>query len=180
MPAILQEKLPPTAPTRSNQITFDISRNDAGVLPGGESVWDIPLKILDDSAVEVVEVVGEETILPAEAVEIIADLAKGEKLDNRLRIELLDETPFRGGERKTINLSARRGNQKNGLKGAQVLVKIIGSAFRPLIFHAKTDNRGTAAVHLQLPNFTAGRAAVIIRLISEGEETEIRRAIRRN
>ncbi len=172
-PAILQEKLSPTAQPLNNQIAFDDKQGNSG-----EAVWDIPLKILDESAIEIVEVVGEEAILPAEAVEIISDLAKGEKPDNKLRIEILDKTSFRGGERKAINLMVRRGKRKIGLSGAQILVKIIGTSFRPLIFHAKTDTSGKATVHLQLPNFVSGRAAVIARAISEGEEVEIRRAIR--
>ncbi len=178
MPAILQEKLPPTAPALNNQLSFEKQNNFEARI--GDADWDIPLNILDDSAIEIVEVIGEETILPAEAVEIIADLAKGEMLDDKLRIEMLEETPFRSGERKTVNLMVRRGKRVNGLSGAQILVKIIGSSFRPLIFHAKTNDMGAATVHLQLPNFTGGRAAVIVRAISGGEETEMRRAIRRN
>jgi len=34
-----------------------------------------------------------------------------------------------------------------------------------------------ATVHLQLPHFRAGRAAILIKAMSEGEETELRRTI---
>jgi hypothetical protein len=140
-----------------------------------EAVWDIPLQIVEDSIVEVVE---EELILPAEAVEIITDFANIEPAsDDKLKIELLSETKFKAGERKTISMMIRRGNQKTGLSGVQILVKIIGSAFRPMIFHAKTDSNGVATAHLQLPHFKTGRAAVLIKAMSEGEETELRRTI---
>ena len=139
-----------------------------------EAVWDVPLQIVEDSIVEIVE----ELILPAEAVEIITDSANAETIsDDKLKIELLSETKFKGGERKTISMMVRRGNQKAGLSGVQILVKIIGSAFRPLIFHAKTDSNGVATAHLQLPHFKTGRAAVLIKAMSEGEETELRRTI---
>lgn len=139
-----------------------------------EAVWDVPLQIVEDSIVEIVE----ELILPAEAVEIITDSASAETIsDDKLKIELLSETKFKGGERKTISMMVRRGNQKAGLSGVQILVKIIGSAFRPLIFHAKTDSNGVATAHLQLPHFKTGRAAVLIKAMSEGEETELRRTI---
>lgn len=177
-PLILKEKLQPVKQPLNNQIAFDEQHIGSPNFPTEDAVWDIPLKILDDSAVEIVEIVGEEVILPAEAVEIITDLAKSELPDNKLRIELLDEAHFRGGERKTINLMVRRGNLDKGLSGAQILVKIIGSSFRPLIFHAKTDQSGVAVVHLQLPHFKAGRAAILVRAMSEGEETELRRVIR--
>lgn len=142
-----------------------------------ELIWDIPLKIVEEPIIEVVEIVEEEMILPAEAVEIITDAARAEQTSNNLKIELLNETNFKGGERKTLSLIVSRGRRENGLSGAQILVKIIGSSFRPLIFHAKTDSNGVAVVHLQLPHFRAGRAAILIRAMSQGEEAELRRTI---
>ncbi len=177
-PFVLKEKSPSFKQPLHNQIVFDEQGVNPATLPSEDAVWDIPLKILEESAVEMVEIVGEEMILPAEAVEIITDLAKGEQADDKLHIELQGEPTFKSGERKTISLSVRRGNQETGLSGAQILVKIIGSSFRPLIFHAKTDGDGVAVVHLQLPQFKAGRAAILVRAMSEGEETELRRTIR--
>ncbi len=84
---------------------------------------------------------------------------------------------FKGGERKTVSILVWRGNRENVLNGAQVLVKVIGATFRPLIFHAITDGNGVATVHLQLPYFKAGRAAVLIRVINDGKEAELRRII---
>jgi hypothetical protein len=46
-----------------------------------------------------------------------------------------------------------------------------------LIFHTKTDDNGIATVHLQLPHFKSGRAALLIKAISEGEEADLRRVI---
>ncbi len=118
-------------------------------------------------------------LLPAEAVEIITDFAKTEKsAPGKLKIELPAGVTFKGGERKTINILVRRGNSENGLSAAHIMVKVLGSAFRPLIFHAKTDARGIAAVHLQLPSFKGGRAAILVKAMSDGEETELRRVIR--
>jgi hypothetical protein len=178
-PSILKENLQTFKQPLNNQIVFDNGQSLPTVAPNNEeAIWDIPLKILEEPAVELVEVVGEEVILPSEAVEIITDLVKNEHAENKLRIELLDDTPFKGGERKTISLKVQRGAVETGLSGVQILVKIIGSAFRPLIFHAKTDKSGVATVHLQLPHFKAGRAAILVRAISDGEETELRRTIR--
>jgi len=140
-----------------------------------DSMWNIPLEIVEEPAAEIVE---EETILPSEAVEIITDSARAAPVaGDKLRIELLGKTKFKGGERKTVSLMVRRGNRETGLNGAQILVKIIGSAFRPQIFHAKTDGNGVAILLLQLPHFKAGRAALLIRATSEGEEAELRRTI---
>ena len=146
------------------------------VLPE-ESVWDIPLEIIEEPASQFDKVV-EEVILPAEAVEIVGDYAGAKQIpDDKLTIELLTESNFKGGERKTITMLVRRGKVEARMDGAQILVKVIGSSFRPQIFHAKTDSVGVATVHLQLPHFRTGRAAILIKAMSEGEETELRRVI---
>lgn len=168
LPSILKE--------RFQQFETPIGRD----APPVESVWDIPLKIVEEPLVEVVEIVEEEAILPAEAVEIIGEIVSHAPAvaDDRLRIELLSEAAFKGGERRTITIMLRRGNLDKGISGAHVLVKIIGSAFRPLIFHAKTDSNGVATIHLQLPHFRSGRAAVLVKAMSDNEEAELRRVIR--
>ena len=146
--------------------------------PKDELVWDIPISVLEEPIFEAVQIIEEEMILPAEAVEIITDFAKFEQVvDDSLKIELLSDPTFKGGERKTISILVKRGNQEKGLSGAHIMVKVIGTAFRPLIFHAKTDSNGIAIVHLQLPYFAAGRAAILVRAMSEGEEVEVRRVI---
>jgi hypothetical protein len=57
------------------------------------------------------------------------------------------------------------------------MVKIIGSGFRPMIFHARTDANGIAEVNLQFPTFSEGRAALLVRANAEGEEVEFRRVV---
>ncbi|MCY7375899.1 MAG: hypothetical protein LH472_07985 [Pyrinomonadaceae bacterium] len=165
MPTILLSKPPVFEQPKTEELTF------------GNAVWDVPLEIVEEPAGEFIENFEEEMILPAEAVEIINDLAKTETTDDRLKIELFGDVNFKGGERKTISLLVWRGKRENGLGGAQILVKVVGATFRPLIFHAKTDSNGVATVHLQVPYFKAGRAAVLIRVTSEGEEAELRRVI---
>ncbi len=174
-PEVRFEEIPPPSILNGNLILFEQPKTEE--ITFGDAVWDIPLQIVDEPAAEFVQTV-EEMILPAEAVEIITDLARSEQADDKLKIELLNEEKFKGGERKTISIRVRRGNGESGLSGAQILVKILGSSFRPLIFHAKTDSGGVADVPLQFPHFRAGRAAMLIKVMSEGEETELRRVIR--
>lgn len=168
------EEIPPPKILKSKSQTAAKSE-----IAAEEPVWDVPLQIVEEAAVLPDSSIEEEMILPAEAVEIITDFANAEFVNHRkLKIELLNETTFKGGERKTITILLQRGSGGTNLSGAQVLVKIIGSSFRPLIFHAKTDSNGVATVHLQLPHFKTGRAAMLIKAISEGEEIELRRVIR--
>ena len=70
-----------------------------------------------------------------------------------------------------------RGTDRKVVTTAQIMVKVLGSSFRPVIFHASTDANGLARVNLQLPNFKSGRAALLVRAINDGEEVELRRTI---
>ncbi|MEO8043044.1 MAG: hypothetical protein ABI646_10570 [Acidobacteriota bacterium] len=120
----------------------------------------------------------DDVILPDEAVEIVSDMLGTERPANKkLSIELLGEAKFKGGERKNVVFMVCRGTDRKVVGTAQVMVKILGSSFRPLIFHASTDENGLAKVNLQLPNFNTGRAALLARAVSDGEEVELRRAI---
>lgn len=143
-----------------------------------ENVWDIPLSILEETLIlDNVQIVEEEVIY-TEVVEILA--AEDETADESLKIEMLDNIVFKSGERKALALIVKRNNSEIGLEGAQIMVKVIGASFRPLIFHAKTDSNGAAVVHLQLPHFRAGRAAILVKAMFGGEEVEIRRSIQHN
>jgi hypothetical protein len=137
----------------------------------GNEVLEIPLSILEDLIIEEVQIVEEPSIetpivLPVEAVQIVSEETDGETAENPLSIELLNEVAFKSGERKTLSVLVKRENSVTRLSGAHVMVKVLGSSFRPLIFHAKTDSNGVAVVHLQLPRFTRGRAAILVKAMS--------------
>ncbi len=150
--------------------------------PQEELIWDLPLEIIeDDFVLDVGDIIETETILAADAVAVIADPNGAAKSVSRnLEIEFLNETTFKAGERKTLNIRVFRGTSANFINDAQVMVKVLGSSFRPLIFHAKTDQKGIAVVHLQLPQFRSGRGAILVRAISEGEEAELRQIVRQS
>lgn len=117
-------------------------------------------------------------VIPAEAVEIVSDMLGTERpTNNKLGIELLGEAKFKGGERKTVTFMVCRGTDRKVVSSAQVMVKVLGTSFRPLIFHASTDDNGLAKVNIHLPSFNSGRAALLARAVSDGEEVELRRAI---
>jgi hypothetical protein len=117
-------------------------------------------------------------VIPAEAVEIVSDMLGTERpTNNKLGIELLGEAKYKGGERKTVTFMVCRGTDRKVVSSAQVMVKVLGTSFRPLIFHASTDDNGLAKVNIHLPSFNSGRAALLARAVSDGEEVELRRAI---
>ncbi len=150
--------------------------------PKDELIWDLPLEIIEENFIlDVGSIIEAETILSADAVEIVSELNNtGNSKNEQLEIEFLNETAFKAGERKTLNIRVFRGNVKNFITGAQVMVKVLGSSFRPLIFHARTNDTGVAVVHLQLPQFRSGRGAILVRAISDGEEAELRQIVRQS
>lgn len=128
--------------------------------------------------VEAVSIIEEVVVVPDNAVEIVSDMAGRDRPKNdKLSIELLGEVSFKGGDRKTVGVMVCRGSERKVIENAQIMIKIIGSSFRPLIFHASTDANGIARVNLQLPKFKSGRAAFLVRAMSSGEEIELRRPI---
>ena len=96
-----------------------------------------------------------------------------------LRVTLLGRHEFRSGQ--TINVKVmvgwRSGNQEKPVPKAAVSVKVLGTAFRPQLYSAKTHSDGVAAIATKIPPFTSGRAAILIRAVFEGNETELRRVI---
>jgi hypothetical protein len=156
----------------------EIAKNEFVSKPNDELIWDVPIDVIDETLIDVIQIADEDLILSEEAVEIISDyVAGGAIADTKLKVRLLSEEKLKSGDSKTLRVLVNRGNSPKGLSGIQVITKILGSAFTPLIFHTKTDNYGIATVHLQLPHFVSGRAAILIKAITEGEEADLRRAI---
>lgn len=147
--------------------------------PEEDLEWGFPIDITeDDLIIDDIEIIDDEMILPAEAVAIVDQgVPMQPAVPAKLIVDFVNETSFKGGERKTLGIIIFRGVRENPVSNAQIMVKVLGSSFRPLIFHAKTDEKGIATVHLQLPHFKAGRAAVLVRAMSDDEEAEIRRRV---
>jgi hypothetical protein len=121
-------------------------------IPMPDFEYDAASDLLGDPIVDVVGVIEEPMMLPDEAVAIVSDMAGKERpANNRLCLELLSEEKFKGGETKTVSVMVLRGSGRKVVAGAEIMVKIIGSDFRPLIFHSTTDKNGLANVTLQLP-----------------------------
>ena len=101
------------------------------------------------------------------------------KVGEGLRVKLLDERPFHSGD--TVNLrilvSYYGGNEEAPVNAAAVSVKVLGTTFRPQIYSVKTQRDGIANVSAQIPKFTSGRAAILIRVTAGSDETEMRRVI---
>jgi len=96
-----------------------------------------------------------------------------------LFISLLDDDEFYSGKRYTLRalISKRTGEDEKPLANVSVSVKILGTTFRPLIYSLKTEKDGVASLSTEIPHFTSGRAAVLIRAVAKDEAAELRRII---
>ena len=99
--------------------------------------------------------------------------------DDGLRITILGRQEFRSGDTPTLKVMVglRVGSQEQPVAKAAVSVKVLGTTFRPQIYSAKTQHDGVAVVTAQIPTFTSGRAAILIKAVASGKETELRRVI---
>lgn len=100
-------------------------------------------------------------------------------VEDGLQILLLDDAQFYSGESRTLRVLVvnRQGDNEKPLSGTLVSVKILGTAFRPLIYSLKTDRDGVATIATQIPQFTSGRAAVLVRAATKEQAAELRRVI---
>jgi hypothetical protein len=152
----------------------DTDAADIPPIPKPE-IFDLPEPL---PVVEVVTIVEEDVLLPIEAVEVVSDMAGRERpLHNKLCLEFVNESYFRGGERKAVTVMVSRGSERRVVDNAQILVKVIGTNFRPRIFHSATDKNGLASLEVDMPEFSGGRAAFLVRASNGGEEIELRRII---
>ena len=124
---------------------------------------------------ELVEEGPTESVAEEELQEPAAEVA----LDDGLVITLLDDDDFSSGQRYTLRVLI--GNRVSGdekpLANVAVSVKILGTTFRPLIYTLKTESDGVASVSTEIPHFTSGRAAVLVRAVAKDQAAELRRII---
>jgi hypothetical protein len=96
-----------------------------------------------------------------------------------LQLDLLEERELRGGDFITFRIRVSSGTVENrdAVPDADVTLKVLGTAFKPLVCSARTDQDGVAILFAGLPRFNAGRAAILIRATAHGNEVELRRII---
>lgn len=101
------------------------------------------------------------------------------EIEGELHVSLLEEKDFRAGDIVTLRVAVSRGafGERESVRGASVVVKVLGTEFRPLILTSKSDADGVASVHVWLPRFKRGRAAILVRATADGCSAELRRAI---
>jgi len=120
----------------------------------------------------------EESKQVAPAPDHFAATASGKDLEP-LRVILLDEEELRGGQSVTLRVLVSRaaGGRREPARKARLVVKTLGTNFRPASTMATTNAEGTATIPILLPSFDSGRAAVLVQAHLDGETAELRRII---
>jgi len=123
----------------------------------------------------------EETALPDEAYEPEEETEPlvESVVDDGLAIIMLDDDEFYSGQRYTLRvlISNRTAGKERPLANTAVSVKILGTTFRPLIYTLKTESDGVASITTEIPQFTSGRAAVLVRAVAKDQAAELRKII---
>lgn len=151
-------------------------------VPSAESMPVMPTSEFDpfDDApiIEPIGIIEDDEILPADAVAVVSELAGRERnTHNKLTLELLGEANCKSGENKVLTIMVCRGSARRVVADAEILVKIVGSSFRPVMYHARSDANGLTNVPIEVPQFHAGRAALLVRVLHDCEQVELRRAV---
>lgn len=180
-PIFLQNETSEFEPIKKPEIELPtvISKVKDSITQFEEEFFDAPIELSDSDLIFDDTYNFDEIIMvPDDAIEIITAFSQSEDTSSeRLFIELANEITFKGGENKTISLLVGRGRERTTLSDVSIMVKVLSSSFRPLIFHTKTDSNGVAIINLQIPSFSRGRAAVLFKATSNSEEAELRRII---
>jgi hypothetical protein len=190
VPTIVNDSIPSSVPIVPVIVEADMSQFRDGSGPFDEIVAPIPMpkapvvfakKADSHNSIPVIEtatVIELPEPLPFEAVRVVSDLAGIDRPEStKLSLELIGDETFNGGTKVYVTVMVCRGSNRKVVQGAEVMVKLLGSSFRPLIFHSQTDNNGISTVGVQIPTFNSGRASILVRAINKGEEVEVRRPI---
>jgi len=96
-----------------------------------------------------------------------------------LRVELLGEKELRAGEFVTLRVQVSRASRAGDavVPRARVVLKTLGTSFKPASTFSITDKHGVAMIFAALPLFETGRAAILLRAEADGETAELRRMV---
>jgi hypothetical protein len=106
-------------------------------------------------------------------------LGELESAEHGLVLSMINEAEFRAGETFTIRILVQK-QWKEKVKpvaSAALSVKILGTTFRPKIYAVKSGRDGVAELSIEIPSFTSGRAAILVRAAVDGDSKEMRRVI---
>jgi hypothetical protein len=106
-------------------------------------------------------------------------ISVAEEADGSLRVALLEEKEMRAGDFVTLRVQVSRTSPdgETPVSKARVVLKTMGTSFKPASTFSITDKHGVALIFAALPAFETGRAAILLRAEADGETAELRRMV---
>jgi|SRR5882724_8820433 len=98
----------------------------------------------------------------------------------KLQLHIYGKDEFYAGDNRPLQIVVKSETNPFPIKNAEVTVKLVGTAFRPMLWKQITGADGLAAFDVNIPPFTAGTAAFIIDAIAAEGECQERFAVRRS
>lgn len=100
-------------------------------------------------------------------------------VDGSLRVTLLEERELRAGGFVTLRVQVSRATSEGeaAVARARVVLKTLGTSFKPASTFSITDKHGVALIFASLPPFETGRAAILLCAEADGETAELRRVV---
>jgi hypothetical protein len=117
---------------------------------------------------------------PRQATQI--PISAPDETPGALDVQFVETPTLRSGQSEKLRLLVAKGanDQRRPIKKARVIVRVLGSTFRPTKATATTDKDGVAELVIAIPEFKTGRAALLVRAEFELEVAELRRVIEPN
>jgi hypothetical protein len=97
----------------------------------------------------------------------------------KLQLHIYGRDEFYAGDNRPLQIVVKAEDNPFPIKNAEVTVKLVGTAFRPMLWKQITGADGLVAFDVNIPPFTAGTAAFIIDAIAAEGECQERFAVRR-
>lgn len=100
-------------------------------------------------------------------------------VDGSLRVILLEERELHAGDFVTLRVQVSRASRDGEapVSRARVVLKTLGTSFKPASTFSITDKHGVALIFASLPPFETGRAAILLCAEADGETAELRRVV---
>ena len=95
------------------------------------------------------------------------------------RLAALKPEELRAGDFITLRVQVTRASHDGEapVPRARVVLKTLGTSFKPASTFSITDNHGVALIFAALPAFDTGRAAILLRAEADGQTAELRRVV---
>ncbi len=108
---------------------------------------------------------------------IIFEYLQTDRTEEKVEIRLRGDAEFYAGDSVVLQAEVRRNGQP--LVGVPVVIKVIGTTFKPQVYTGRTGSDGVSVMPVSLPMFNAGSAAIVVQTSSEAGEAEVKHLIRR-